>query len=134
MRILYADDDRDDCQLLFEALHEIDPSIICMMANDGKEALTVLAQSKELPDFIFLDVNMPVMDGRSCLMELKKDNRFKNIPVIIYSTTTNKSEIYKLFQLGAADYIRKPNTFDELCRTLQLKVMKMQSPHPTDFV
>jgi CheY-like chemotaxis protein len=134
MKILYADDDIDDCQLLFEALYQIDPSITCIMANDGREALKILRQGSELPDYIFLDVNMPVMDGKACLIELKKDKHLKNIPVIIYSTTTNKSEIYKLFELGASDYIRKPNSFEELCKTLRTKVMKLKSHHPTDFV
>ena len=134
MKILCADDDLDDCQLLFEAFFRIDPTILCVFANDGKEALKILRQSPGLPDYIFLDVNMPVMDGKACLVELKKDKRLEPIPVIIYSTTTNKSEIYKLFELGACDYIRKPNTFDELCKTLQSKVIKLQSPHPTDFV
>jgi CheY-like chemotaxis protein len=134
MKILYADDDLDDCQLLSEALHQIDPDISCITANDGREALKILRQNDELPDYVFLDVNMPVMDGRACLVELKKDERLKDIPVIIYSTTTNKSEIYKLFELGASDYIRKPNTFEELCKTLRVKVMKLKSPHPSDFV
>jgi CheY-like chemotaxis protein len=134
MKILYADDDLDDCQLLFEALHQIDPSICCVIVNDGREALEVLRKNSELPDYIFLDVNMPVMDGRACLVELKKDKRLQDIPVIIYSTTTNKSEIYKLFELGASDYVRKPNTFEELCKTLRVKVKKLTSPHPTDFV
>lgn len=134
MRILYADDDLDDCQLLFEAFHCIDPAITCIMANDGRHALTILRQSAELPDYIFLDINMPVMNGRTCLVELKKDARLIHIPVIIYSTTTNKSEIYKLFELGASDYIHKPNSFDDLCKILQAKVGKLQSSHPSDFV
>lgn len=134
MKILHADDDLDDCQLLFEAFHCIDPAITCVMAHDGRQALATLRQSAKLPDYIFLDVNMPVMDGRTCLVELKKDVRLAHIPVIIYSTTTNKSEIYKLFELGASEYIHKPNSFDDLCKILHTKVVKLRSLHPTDFI
>src|ERR1043165_5544517 len=105
MTILYADDDSDDCELLVEALGKIDPSIECRMANDGKHALKMLNDFDDLPDYIFLDVNMPVMDGRDCLVELKKDERFKEIPVVIYSTTQNENEISDLYELGAVDFL-----------------------------
>jgi CheY-like chemotaxis protein len=105
MTILYADDDKDDRDLLAEALEQIDPSISCITAHDGKEALNILQENKTLPDYIFLDVNMPVMDGKKCLTELKKDSKLKNIPVIIFSTTTNTQEILHLFQLGASEFL-----------------------------
>jgi CheY-like chemotaxis protein len=126
MTILYADDDIDDCELVVEALERIDPEIQCSMVNDGKEALTVLAQGA-LPDYIFLDVNMPVMDGKNCLMELKKDDRLKDIPVVIYSTSQNESEIQELYAMGAQEYLRKPNSFSDLCHSLKTVIDKLQS-------
>jgi CheY-like chemotaxis protein len=77
MTILYADDDKDDRDLLSEALEQIDPSISCITAHDGKEALSILQENRTLPDYIFLDVNMPVMDGKKCLTELKKNSKLK---------------------------------------------------------
>lgn len=127
MKILYADDDRDDCDLVSEALGAIDPKIECTMASDGSEALDLLHDDEMLPDYIFLDVNMPVMDGKRCLKELKKDARLKDIPVVIYSTTQDKEEIKELYALGAEAYVQKPNNFTDLCLSLQRVLLKLQS-------
>lgn len=122
MTILYADDDHDDRELMSEAFSQIDPSISCLVASDGKEALDILNQNSDLPDYIFLDINMPVMDGKTCLEELKKNKRLKNIPVVIYSTTRNIQEINQLYDLGASTFIHKPANFNELCATLGIFV------------
>ena len=127
MTILYADDDPEDCELIFEALNDIDPSISCIVANDGSEALKILRQSKKLPDYIFLDINMPVMDGKECLAKLKNDSRLREIPVIICSTTTNTEEIGKLYTLGAFDFISKANSFTELCKSLDQVINKLKA-------
>ena len=118
MTILYAEDDDEDRELMSEALKEIDPSISCIVAHHGQNALEILSESDELPDYIFLDVNMPVMDGKKCLKELKKDTRYKEIPVIIYSTTSNEQEIEELYALGASNFIRKHNDYANMCSTL----------------
>lgn len=127
MTILYADDDRDDRDLMSEALTKIDPSISCIVANDGKHALDILHHNIKLPDCIFLDVNMPVMDGKKCLIELKKNRRFRTIPVVMYSTTTDKKEIDELYNLGASTFIQKPNNFTDLCDTLDIFVKLVQN-------
>ncbi|HEY0654535.1 MAG TPA: response regulator [Chryseosolibacter sp.] len=127
MTILYADDDVDDCELVVEALEKIDPRINCVMANDGQQALEILNQEDTLPDFIFLDVNMPVMDGKNCLIELKKDHRLREIPVVIYSTTQDKEEIKELYAIGAREYVQKPNSFQDLCISLKTVIGKLQS-------
>jgi CheY-like chemotaxis protein len=127
MTILYADDDADDCELVVEALEKIDPRINCVMVNDGLQALRTLNEEKKLPDYIILDVNMPVMDGKNCLIELKKDDRLKEIPVVIYSTSQNKEEINELYQMGASEYLRKPNSFEDLCISLKAVIGKLQS-------
>jgi CheY-like chemotaxis protein len=127
MTILYADDDADDCELVVEAFGKIDPNIQCTMANDGSHALKILEESGALPDYIFLDVNMPVMDGKDCLSKLKNDDRLKHIPVVIYSTTRDKEEIRALYELGADTFIQKPNSFAQLCVTLREVIDKLQS-------
>jgi CheY-like chemotaxis protein len=118
MTILYVDDDADDLELVSEVLTEIDPSISCFTACDGREALTVLDQRGVLPDLILLDINMPIMDGRECLGELKKHDRFRNIPVIIYSTTKDPREINKYYEMGAQAFLRKPDSFKQLYASL----------------
>jgi CheY-like chemotaxis protein len=127
MTILYADDDHDDRDLMTEALNEIDPTISCQIVNDGQELLNILQRTSELPDYIFLDINMPVMNGRECLIELKKDRRFRQIPVVIYSTTIDNSEVSELYDLGAITFIQKPNNFADLCVQLNLFIKLAQN-------
>ncbi len=127
MTILYADDDAEDRELMSEALAEVDPEISCVVASHGEDALEILEQSDSLPDFIFLDINMPVMDGKRCLQELKKDNRYRHIPVIIYSTTSDQDEIGEFYNLGASTVIRKHDNFQRMCSTLEVFVRLVQS-------
>lgn len=127
MKILYADDDVDDCELVVEALEKIDPRIECQMVSDGRQALSMLTEGSVLPDYIFLDVNMPVMDGKHCLIELKKDDRLKEIPVVIYSTSQNENEIRELYEIGAQEYLKKPTSFSDLCFSLKEVISKLQS-------
>ena len=110
MTILYAEDEMDDLYIFSEIVFSINPGIECISARNGTEALEILDNLVRLPDYIFLDINMPTMDGKACLKNLKRDHRFKSIPVIIYTTSTNKMDIDQCRQLGATDYIIKPNT------------------------
>jgi CheY-like chemotaxis protein len=118
MLVFYADDDREDCELFREALLQIDPAITCITAKDGREALAFLSHSKDLPDYIFLDINMPVMDGKKCLIEIKKNIELRHIPVVMYSTTSDTNEIREYYKLGAHDFLIKPNNFSKLCESL----------------
>src|SRR5437868_12001500 len=118
MIILYADDDPEDCELFEEALSHIDSDLIPVIATDGKRALKLLDTMPELPQYIFLDINMPVVDGKRCLIEIKKNLRLKDIPVIMYSTTSDTNEIQQYYKLGAHDFLIKPNNFNRLCESL----------------
>lgn len=115
--ILLTDDDPDDQMLFREALAEADNSVECSCAFDGVDALEKLKSAATFPDLLFLDVNMPKMNGIDCLKELQKSERFKEIPVIMYST----SSYYKKECLdnGAADYIEKLDDYQKLCATLK---------------
>src|SRR5690606_10626566 len=103
-----------DQAFLLEALMDIDPSIYCLTVSNGRLAMDVLRTIDPLPDFIFLDINMPVMDGKECLVELKKSERFKSIPVVVLSTTSDPLEINFYYQLGALSFIQKPDSFKKL--------------------
>jgi CheY-like chemotaxis protein len=118
MIILIVDDDAEDIELFSEAVLEIDGSISCVEAYNGLEALKVLKRNALLPDYIFLDINMPLMNGRKCLEEIKANPNYRHIPVIIYSTTTDKKQIDECLKLGA-DFLTKPNSFDDLIRSLK---------------
>jgi CheY-like chemotaxis protein len=127
MTILYADDDAEDRELMTEALSQVDPEISCIVADHGLKALQILDDADELPDYIFLDVNMPVMNGKETLQKLKKDNRYKEIPVVIYSTTNNQKEIGELYSLGATTFIHKHNNFELMCAALETFVKLVQA-------
>lgn len=106
--LMIIDDDNDDRHFFKEAVKDINPAFICLEAEHGADAIDKLNDLTELPHYIFLDLNMPVMDGEKCLKELKKDERFKNIPVIIYSTSINNRVVTELRQLFASDFLFKP--------------------------
>jgi CheY-like chemotaxis protein len=118
MNVFYADDDVDDREMFCEALNEINPAIKVVLGKDGEETLKILSVEKVLPDLIFLDINMPRMDGIECLGKIKSDDRLKSIPVIIYSTTSNKSDQSKIALLGASDFILKGNSFESVKKSL----------------
>ena len=113
------DDDVDDQDIFILALEEVDPSIRCYTASDGVEALRKLNGEKDFrPDFIFLDLNMPRLNGRQCLEEIRKIDFLDAIPVVIYSTSSGQRDKTETKQLGAADYIVKPNTVSALADVL----------------
>jgi DNA-binding response OmpR family regulator len=119
MTIFYADDDSEDCELFTEALRQIDPEIKSIIAKDGREALAYLNNTRDLPDYIFLDINMPLIDGKKCLIEIKRSVKLNTIPVIMYSTTSDTNEIHEYYKLGAHDFLIKPNNFLTLCDSLE---------------
>lgn len=115
-----ADDDPDDRELFIEALRTLDPDCDCITATDGEEALQKLDNGlPQLPDFIFLDLNMPRVSGKECLAAIKKTNKLNQIPVIIYSTSAEKRDMDETIQSGAAYFLQKPNRFDDLSKALE---------------
>src|SRR5687767_6506779 len=122
MTILNVDDDEEDIEIFCDAVREIDPSIICLVAKSADEALQILNSDIELPEYIFLDINMPKVDGNACLREIKNDRRLDKIPVIMYSTFTRRSDIetYKALDAGV---LIKQNSYYELVEELK-KVLR----------
>ncbi|MEO7530925.1 MAG: response regulator [Sediminibacterium sp.] len=112
---LIVDDDPDDCLFFIDAVKDIDLSFQCRIAINGEDALHKLRQEmKLLPDIIFLDLNMPRMNGMLCLTELKKDKYLKHIPVVIFTTSSNPKDINETHLLGAVYFITKPHDFEKL--------------------
>ena len=111
----------DDVELFREALEEVDPSISLQYANDGYEAVKTLTERKSaLPDLIFLDISMPTFSGLQCLASFKKDDQLKDLPVIMYTTSSQEREIRTARELGASAFVTKPNDFKVLKRLLAL--------------
>lgn len=96
-----------------------DPSCNYFTAFNGEEAITGLADATiPFPDVILLDLNMPLMNGRECLVALKQAPSLQHIPVIIYSTTSDKKEIREITELGAAYFLIKKPSFKQLCEEI----------------
>ena len=126
-RFLLVEDDTDDQEVFIEALQEIDPTLICITAINGEEALSILeGSSKRLPDYIFLDLNMPIMNGKEFLKTVKNNSLYKNIPVIIYTTSQQEKDEKETARFGASYYLTKPTSLAELKTEIQ-QVMTMNT-------
>lgn len=124
---LLADDDRDDREMFSEALAALDPRIICEGVEDGREALKFLSTSKVSPSIIFVDINMPVMDGWELLRELKRDAHYVDIPVVVYSTSSRAKDRATAMDLGAVCFVTKPDSFKLMKGMLQAVVDSLDS-------
>lgn len=119
LNLLLADDDMDDCFFFQEALEELIVSAKLTTVNDGVKLMQLLAAKEtQLPDALFLDLNMPRKGGFECLSEIKIIDKLMNLPVIIYSTSLNMEVVELLYQKGAHYYIRKPGEFDKLKKVI----------------
>lgn len=118
-KFLLADDDLDDASLFCEALSEIDPALKCYTVENGRQVFEFLSHQTDKPDIIFLDINMPIMNGWDCLRKLKADSDLKSIPAIMYSTSSSKKDIDMAYNLGALAFLSKPEEFDELSSILK---------------
>ena len=119
LNLLLADDDTDDCIFFKEALEELPVSAKLTTVNDGVQLMDLLsAKETQLPDALFLDLNMPRKSGFECLSEIKIIDKLMNLPVIIYSTSLNMEDVELLYQKGAHYYICKPGEFDKLKKVI----------------
>jgi len=113
--ILYVDDDADDRMLLTDAINITFPIYEAIGVSDGIEALQYLNKhrSSQLPCLVILDLNMPGMNGKEVLREMKKNEELLKIPVVIFTTSSNPSDKKEFADMGV-DMITKPATFSEL--------------------
>jgi CheY-like chemotaxis protein len=115
LSIFLADDDKDDRMLFSLALEELAIPTKLATFVDGEKLLTYLFENNDSPpDVIFLDMNMPRKNGIECLSEIKQNNKLKDLPVIIFSTSNSRDIIDRAFRNGADVYIQKPSDFSEL--------------------
>lgn len=118
--LLLADDDEDDCDFFKEALEELNLPTSLVMVNDGVQLMDFLSQTnaENLPDILFLDLNMPRKNGLECLTEIKQTEKYKNLPVIIFSTSLDRDIVDLVYEKGAVHYIRKPGEFAKLKKVI----------------
>jgi CheY-like chemotaxis protein len=114
-KILLADDDAEDQTIMRDAVASLGSPDVLWFVSNGQQALQLLEENIAIgvPCLIVLDLNMPKMSGTQTLTTLKSDARFRQIPVIIYSTSINPLEKEKCLSLGAHSYITKPLSFKE---------------------
>jgi len=108
-RCFLIDDDLDDQEIFFMTLQQFDEAIRCDFANDGAKAIDQLnADELNVPDCIFIDMNMPRMDGIACLEQIKKMDHLRDIPVCMFSTAADPTLVARTKVLGAVEFIVKP--------------------------
>jgi CheY-like chemotaxis protein len=119
-RFFLADDDDDDRLLFEDALRELSRDTSLTMATDGVDLMEKLQETvPPPPSVIFLDINMPRKNGFECLAEMKQIEKFRAIPVVIFSTSNEDSTIDRTYRQGANFYIHKPRSFEKLKSAIQ---------------
>ena len=116
--ILLADDDNDDCLLFKDALDELPLSAQLTTVRNGEQLMQLLNTKAQLPDLLFLDLNMPRKNGFECLSEIKQNEKLKQLPVIIFSTSFEPDIVNLLYKNGAQYYICKPNEYSQLLKVI----------------
>lgn len=134
MTVLYVEDDLDDCDLFTEAINKISQNtgaIKCVLASDGDEGLAKLIDFPQNPDIIFLDINMPKMDGKEFVTAVKQNAKLRHIPIVIYSTTITTHDMQLFNRHGVFHFFNKPSDFGLLCQGLQFIFQEkfMGKPH-----
>lgn len=128
MVILCIDNDAEDMDLFCDAIKVVDPSITFLSALGGQEALVLLSSIKEikqLPEYVFLDVNMPQMDGKDTLKEIRKIERHRSMQIVMLSTGLSPRDHEEYKQLGADLFMSKATSFEGLCDKLKA-ILKTQ--------
>lgn len=117
--IILADDDEDDRLFFTDAFDELKMTTKVNTFNDGVFLMDYLdSKDAVIPHILFLDLNMPRKTGKECLLEIKKDPRFNQMAIAIYSTSASEEDIEDTFVKGANIYIKKPSDFKKLKKIL----------------
>jgi CheY-like chemotaxis protein len=131
LKILLADDDSDDCMFFREALEELKLSATLTVVNDGEELMNFLSTiDGPYPHALFLDLNMPRKNGFECLTEIRKQNKYNKLPIIIYTTSANPGMVDEFYRTGASYYVRKPAEFYKLKNVIGKSIGLISDPGP----
>jgi CheY-like chemotaxis protein len=117
--IFYTDDDEDDQELFRDALQEVDASLKLTTTDNGDDLLALLSAAPSVPRIIFLDLNMPRRDGYEVLKTLRKDEKWKNDPVVVFSTTSDQAAVDKTREMGANLFVPKPHTYSGMKQAIK---------------
>lgn len=118
MLILNVDDDLDDREFFSDAIKVVDPEFPCMLFENGIELLSFLETNKTPPDYIFIDINMPKMNGYECAQEIKLNYLSRETQIVMFSTSFNPKDL-KAFDKEGFKYILKQNALTDLVKTIK---------------
>jgi PleD family two-component response regulator len=125
--VILADDDQDDKDFFDSAMKEINPSIKIFNVPNGKELMRLL--DSFVPDMVFLDLDMPVMNGLECLVAIAKKPELEKMPVVVYSSTTRQANIQTAYEMGAHLYFIKPVVYQHYLNSLK-SILKLDWSNP----
>jgi DNA-binding NtrC family response regulator len=118
--IYLVDDDEDDRLLFEESLREIDIPVTVQTFDNAYSFLKLMESTeKVVPHIVFLDLNMPLMNGEECLHKIRENVSWEGIKIIIYSTSMDIMKVEELKKAGANHYLKKPGSYDQLKRSLR---------------
>ncbi len=116
--ILLIDDDEDDQEIFLTALESTRKPVHCTVLDSARKALSQIHRGELEADLIFLDLNMPLMNGQQFLTEIKRDEKLREIPIVILSTSSNAATAIQVKKLGAYHFFTKPDRFEDLVAIL----------------
>lgn len=121
LTIVLADDDQDDHYLFTHAIKEFNPEVNILQAFDGVQLLELLNdEDRQLPDIVFLDLNMPMKNGMDSLKEIRETERTRDLPIVICSTADSENNINMAFNFGANLYLQKPYSLTQLVSSMKV--------------
>ena len=128
LTIFLADDDEDDREFFRLALRNVNPNASLIAVTNGVEALEFFARENAVCDLVFLDINMPLINGIDCLKQIRTRHQAEDLPVIMLSTSGSPAMMQKSFELGANIYLQKPNHLVELGKQISFCIRSLNDP------
>jgi CheY-like chemotaxis protein len=130
MLIYNVDDDSDDREFFCDAIKAVHPELPCVMFENGVELLNFMERNQPQPDYIFIDINMPKMNGHECAQEIKLNYLRGETQIVMYSTSFNPEDV-KRFNKDGFKYIQKQNSMTDLIKTIKT-VIARPAYHPAE--
>jgi len=117
LKILLIDDDREEYEFITSAFESLNVKAEVIQMQDCFDVSATIKEHN--PDMVFIDINMPSINGIDCLKAVRAEKKFENLPIIIYSTSNSIADVQESFKHKANLYVVKPNTFSKLTASLQ---------------
>ena len=127
-----VDDDAEDREIFAMALKKAKADYVCDTAKNGKDAIELMQNCDKIPGYIFVDLNMPMISGRECVKAFNTIERLADVPIIVYTTSSNSKDIEDIKNAGADHYLVKPNSFSALVVILEQLLTKKGLPFYID--